>query len=134
MGTAFWLQFLGSTVAIAVIVGVVAWLGMPRDGTPLDGVKARDLLLEEFPDAPIGALWVAPDGQSALAQAGDEVLIVYRVGDGCVIRSAPRRAVDEAVVGAGQVVIRLDDVAAPKVRIALAAGAAWPPESFAHEL
>ena len=132
MGTAFWLQFLASGVAVAALVGFVAWLGVPRDRAPLDAVRARELLLEEFPDTVLGPLWVAADSQSALALAGGEALIVYRAGDGCVIRSAPWSSIESAVVAQGRATIKLYDVAAPKVRFALADGASWPPSEFAE--
>jgi len=127
MTLAFLTQLLISGLAVAALVGLAAWLGLPRDAGPLDEAKARRLLTEEFPDAPIDALWLAHDGGGALARSGDEALILYRAGDGHVIRSAPWSSVGAGVVRNGLAVLRLDDVTAPRAAFALSDGAPWPP-------
>ena len=131
MTLAFLTQLLISGVAVAALVGLAAWLGVPRDAPKLDEDHARTLLAEEFPDALVGAMWVAPDGTSALARSGEDALIVYRAGDGYVIRSAPWSAVHAGTVRSGRAMLKLDDVAAPHARFTLDEGGAWPPQMFA---
>jgi hypothetical protein len=131
MSPAFFIQLLISALAVAALVGLAAWLGVPREAPLLDDAHARRLLAEEFPDAAVGRLWVAADGASALGRAGDEALIVYRAGDGYVIRAAPWSSVASGVVRNGRAVLKLDDVAAPLARFALTDGATWPPRELA---
>jgi hypothetical protein len=126
---AFVVQFLGSLVAIAVLVGLVAGLGSPREAGPLDAARARALLAEAFPDAEIGPIWIAADGLGAIARAGDQGLILYRAGDGHVIRSAPWRAVAAATIRQGRAILRLDDVSAPQARFTVGDGP-WPPQAL----
>jgi hypothetical protein len=127
---AFFVQFIGSVIAVAALVGLAGWLGSPREAGPLDETRARTLLAEEFPDAPIGPIWIAADGLSALARAGDRGLILYRAGDGHVIRSAPWSSVAAAPVSAGRAAVRLDDVSVPRVRFTVG-DAPWPPAELA---
>jgi hypothetical protein len=127
MNTAFLTQLLISGAAIAALIGLSAWLGVPRDAGTLDEAKARRLLAEEFPEAPVHTLWLSADGGGALAKCGGEALIVYRAGDGHVIRSAPWSIVGAGVVNNGRAVLKLDDVTAPRAAFKLAEGASWPP-------
>ena len=127
---AFVLQFIGSLVALAAVVGLIAWLGSPREVGPLDAARARALLAEEFPNAQIGPIWIAADGLSAIARAGGEALIIYRAGDGHVIRAAPWSSVAAARLRNGRAVLRLDDVSAPRVGFATG-DAPWPPQELA---
>jgi hypothetical protein len=130
MSAAFLIQLLISAVAVAALVGLAAWLGVPRPAPALDEDHARALLAEEFPEADLGKLWIAADGMSALARSGEEGLIVYRAGDGYVIRSAPWSAVRDGVVKGDRAVLKLDDVAAPRAVFALPEGASWPPSAL----
>ena len=133
MTLAFLTQLLISGVAVAALVGLAAWLGVPRDAPKLDEDRARNLLAEEFPDASIGSVWAATDGASALAKFGEEALIVYRAGDGYVIRSAPWSAVRAGTVKDGRAVLKLDDVAAPRALFTLGENGSWPPQAFGPE-
>lgn len=130
MTLAFLTQLLISGLAVAALVGLAAWLGLPRDAGPLDDAKARRLLAEDYPDAPVQALWLSADGAGALARSGDEALILYRAGDGHVIRAAPWSSVAAGVVRNGRAVLKLDDVTAPRAAFRLADGASWPPVEF----
>ncbi len=130
MTAAFLIQLAVSALAVAALVGLAAWLGVPREAPVLDEAHARTLLAEEFPDADLGKLWIAADGLSALARSGDEALIVYRAGDGYVIRAAPWSAVQAGVVKGHRAILKLDDVAAPRAVFALAEGATWPPRAL----
>ncbi len=127
MTTAFLIQTLISLLALAGLVGLAAWLGLPRDKEPLTDDRARALFAEEFPGTAITAVWVAPDGASAVGRAGDEALIAYRAGDGFVLRSTPWRRLSHAFVAHGRAVLHLDDVAAPKATFNVGEGADWPP-------
>ncbi len=131
MSMAFLIQLLASALAVSALVGLAAWLGVPREAPLLDEAHARRLLAEEFPEADLQRLWVAPDGVSALARTGAAALIVYRAGDGYVIRSAPWSSVGAGAVKNGRATLTLDDVAAPRVRFTLPDGAAWPPSALA---
>jgi hypothetical protein len=130
MTLAFWIQLAISAIAVAALVGLVAWLGLPREAPPLDQSHARRLLADEFPDACPRMIWIAADGESALARSEDEALIVYRAGDGYVVRSAPWSRVLAAVVKNGRAMLKLDDAAAPSARFTLGDGAAWPPKDL----
>jgi len=126
---AFVLQFIGSLVALAAVVGLIAWLGSPREVGPLDAARARALLAEEFPDAAVAAIWVAADGLSAIARTGDQALMVYRAGDGHVIRAAPWSSIAAATIRNGRAMLRLDDVSAPRAAFAIG-DAPWPPQAL----
>jgi hypothetical protein len=99
MTAAFLVQLLVSALAIAGLVALAAWLGVPRATGAMDEGAAREVLAEELPDRAIGKLWLAPNGRGAIAVEGGEALIVRRVGDGHVVEvqplsslSAPRRS------------------------------------------
>jgi hypothetical protein len=93
MTAAFLVQLLVSALAIAGLVGLAAWLGIPRVAGAMDEDAARKALAEELPDRAIGTLWLSPDGRGAIAVEGDEALIVRRVGDGHVVQVAPLSSV-----------------------------------------
>jgi hypothetical protein len=131
MTAAFLIQTLISLLALAGLVGLAAWLGLPRDKEPLTEDRARTLFAEDFPDTSVAAVWIAPDGASALGHAGDQALMAYRVGDGFVLRSAPWSRLSRAAVANGRAVLSLDDVAAPKAVFNLGEGADWPPHRLA---
>ena len=133
MSAAFLIQLLVSAVAVAALVGLTAWLGVPRAAPVLDKAHARALLADEFPDANLGRLWIAPDGAAALARVGEEALIVYRAGDGYVIRSAPWTSVESGVVSGGRAILKLGDVAAPRAIFALPDDSSWPPTALFAE-
>lgn len=130
MSAAFLIQLVISAVAVAALVGLAAWLGVPRVKGPMTDDAVRTILAEEFPDDPVGGIWLAQDGLSAVARSGDQALIIYRVGDGHVTRAAPFREMALKRRGGGMAVIHLGDVAAPRVRIALSDDAWWPPKEL----
>ncbi|CAN5155549.1 hypothetical protein BH09PSE2_BH09PSE2_08010 [soil metagenome] len=116
-------QFLGSAVAIALLVGLVAWTRKGRDDGGLDWPQR---FAEEFPGASVDELWVASDGSSALAHACDRALIGWRLGDGVVTRSAPFSHLHVAQRGPRHVELSLDDPGLPRLRF-LADEGPWPP-------
>jgi hypothetical protein len=121
------IQLLGSAVAVAVLVALAAWAGIPRPAPRLDAAEARRLLAEEFPDHHPQAVWISADGIGAVARAGDEALILWRLGDGYISRLAPWSAAAEAKVHAGRVRLQLAD-AMPGLAVD---GDAWPPRELA---
>jgi len=66
----FLFQLAGSTVAVGALVALAAWAKIARPAGPLDEVRARTLLAEEFPGRILDGLWVATDGAGALAKSG----------------------------------------------------------------
>jgi hypothetical protein len=132
MSAGFLVQLLISGLAVAALVGLAAWLGVPRPAPLLDAACARVLLAEEYPDAMLDRLWIAPDGLSALARSRDEALIIYRSGDGYVIRSTPWTSVaSSSAIRKGRAILQLNDVAAPRATFTLPDGAPWPPKDLA---
>jgi hypothetical protein len=84
MEMALLVQFLGSAVAVALLVGLAAWAGVRRPTPALDEAAARALLAYDFPDEEPQKVWLTEDG--AAARAGEAALILYRLGDGYVAR------------------------------------------------
>ena len=82
----FWVQLAGSAVAVAALVGVVAWANIARPAPPLDADSATALFAEEFGCDRPSEVWLAPDGLSAVAHAGDCALVAWRAGDGYRLR------------------------------------------------
>jgi hypothetical protein len=89
MTVAFLAQLLISALAVTGLVGLAAWLGVPRASGAMDEDSARRILMEELPDRTIGKLWLDPDGRGAIAVEGEAALIVRRLGDGHVVEVAP---------------------------------------------
>jgi hypothetical protein len=125
---AFLIQSLISAVAVVAMVAIAAWARIPRPLKPLDEAQARALLAEEFPGRSIQALWLATDGQGALARSGTSALVLSRMGDGYVARHLPWDEALKARFEGGRLTLQLHDIGAPKATLALAA---WPPEGAA---
>jgi hypothetical protein len=122
---AFALQFVGSLIAVALLTALAAWAKIARPAPPLDEASARTLLAEEFPDVDIETIWLAADGRAAVARAGDEALVLARLGDGHVARALPWTALAHAQRERdGAFRLRVDDPAAPRLRFA---AEVWPP-------
>src|SRR5689334_16089998 len=75
-------QFAVSAAAIIVLALVAAWARIPRKVPPLDEGSARAVVADELPDTPIEKVWVDAAGQAAVARAGSEGVVLFRVGDG----------------------------------------------------
>ncbi len=127
MSIGFLVQLGGSAVSILVLVLLSAWARIARPTPALDGTTVRPLILDEFPQAEPDSIWFAADGASAVAKAGEEALIIFRLGDGFVTRATPWAQLAKARRTGDQVDIRLNDPAAPRIRLRLDADAAWPP-------
>ena len=121
------LQLLGSAAAVAIMTGIAAWAKISRPAPPLDETSAHALLADEFPDETIDSLWIAARGSGAIARAGELALVVYRLGDSWVSRSLPWDRAMAAEVSDGLLQLRLDDIAAPRARLAVDDQAVWPP-------
>jgi hypothetical protein len=118
------IQLLGSAAAVALLVGLAAWAGVPRPAPPLDPATVRALLVQEFPDHPVvEALWIAADRAGAVARADGLALVLWRKGDGYVARETAWADALSATVDKGRLTLRVAD-GAP--RLALKDGA-WPP-------
>lgn len=128
MNKAFLIQFAASGAAVAALVGLAAWARIARPAHPLDEVRARALLAEEFPGKPVEKLWVAVDGAGALARSGAAALVLVRVGDGYAARQIPWAQALAAAFKDGRISLDLSDVAAPRAVIALDS---WPPKDIA---
>jgi len=126
MSWAFVIQTLISAVAIAALVGLAAWARIAAPRPPLDAASARALLAEEFPDAAIGAVWVAADGKGAIGRAGDQALVVYLRGDDYVARAMAWNEAAASPIEDGAVRLAFHDIAAPMARLSLGEDAAWP--------
>jgi hypothetical protein len=114
-----------SVVGVLILIALAWWAKIPRKLEQLDEARARALLADEFPKASIETVWLAADGQGAIAKAGDEGLILTAMGDGYVARSARWAEVQAASPRNGWLSIRLKDFAAPRVTLAMAV---WPPQ------
>ncbi|MGA0604536.1 hypothetical protein ACO2Q0_00925 [Phenylobacterium sp. VNQ135] len=128
MGQAFFIQLFASGVAVALLVGLAAWARIARPTGPLDDARARALLEDEFPGRRLDAIWVASDGQGALAKSGGLALVICRLGDGYVARQIPWAQALQASFRHGRLCVDLADVAAPKAFLNLPA---WPPKDLA---
>lgn len=128
MDKALLIQLLGSAAAVALLVGLAAWAGVPRPAPPLDPAAARALLAQEFPDHPVvEALWIAADRAGAVGRADGLALVLWRKGDGYVARAAPWAEALDAAVARGRVRLRRVE---GSPRLALGDGA-WPPHELA---
>jgi len=124
----FLIKTAASGVAIALLVGLAAWARIARPTPDLDDAAVRELLAFEHPGARIDSIWIAADARGALVRAGDEAIIVFRLGDGYVARSAPWSALASTEPRNGAVDLRLADVGAPRARFKLGADGVWPPQ------
>lgn len=131
MNQAFFVQLAVSAAAVAVLVGLAAWADIARSAPPLDELRARRLLAEEFPGRSVDGLWIAVDGMGAMARSGGMALLLCRLGDGFVARQVPWVRALAASYKDGRISIDLADAAAPRAVIALDA---WPPKGSHKEL
>ena len=124
-------QFLGSAVAVALLVALTAWARIARPTPPLDEAAARRILADEYPGLNPSRIWIAEDAAAAVARAGDAALLQRRHGDGYTARKLPWTDLAAAKVSEGEVRVAMRDIGAPRFVLAWPAGAAWPPEAAA---
>lgn len=128
MGQGFYIQLFVSGLAVAALVALAAWARIARPAEPLDDAKARALFEDEFPGRRLDGLWVASDGQGALAKSRGLALVICRLGDGYVARQIPWAQALQASFKQGRLCVDLADIAAPKAFLNLPA---WPPKDLA---
>lgn len=124
MNQAFFVQLAASGLAVALLVALAAWASIAKPAPPLDEVRARRQLADEFPGKTLDGLWIAVDGMGAVAKSGGMALVLCRLGDGFVARQIPWAQALAASFKDGRISIDLTDVAAPRAVIALDH---WPP-------
>ena len=90
MNLAFLIQLAVSAIAVGLMIGLAAWATRGRGAPPLDEPTARRWLADEFPTRKVESLWIAADGQGAVAKSGDRALILTRMGDGYAARATRR--------------------------------------------
>lgn len=127
MEQGYLLQFAVSAVAIALLA-LAAWSArIPRKVAPLNETSARALIADEEPDVAVERVWVDAAGHTAVAKAGGDGVVLFRVGDGFAIRSVPWAQVAGAVARKGRAVIRFGDAGAPAAAFQLPSGTERPP-------
>ena len=130
MNAAALIQLAISAIAVALMVGLAAWMTHGRGAPPLDEAEARRWLADEFPDLAIDGLWLATDGKGAVARSGEQALVLSRMGDGYAARRLPWAKACAAAVKDGRVRLALSDPGAPGAVLAFAA---WPPPTATAE-
>ena len=125
MNAAALIQLAISAFAVALMVGLAAWMTRGRGAPPLDEAQARRWLAEEFPDLAIDGLWLATDGKGAVARSGDQALVLSRMGDGYAARRLAWSKAVAAGLKDGRVRLALSDPGAPRAVLAMAV---WPPQ------
>lgn len=128
------MQLTLSALFVAFMILVAGLARIARPVAPLDETAARALLAGEFPGLTPDYLWIAGDGAGVIARAGEDALVVYRLGDSWVARSMPWRLALLAPVRRGKVLLKLRDPAAPMARLAVSGVTPWPPEQFEEAL
>jgi hypothetical protein len=128
MSTAFLIQTGASLVAIGLMVALAAWAKIPRPQPALDEARARVLIAEDYPELSLERVWISADGAGAVAKSGAWALVLTRLGDGWAVRRLSWLRAAAAPVADGKVLLRLNDMAAPRAVLALGA---WPPKELA---
>ncbi len=124
------LQFGGSAVAVALMVALAAWARISRPVAPLDPTAARGLLSIDYPDLIPDVVWISADAQSAIARAGKDALVLYRLGDSWVTRHMPWDKALKAPIRSGRIRLKLSDPSAPMAKLAVSGINPWPPEGL----
>jgi hypothetical protein len=122
------MQFAISAIAVALMVGLAAWMTHGRGAPLLDEPTARRWLADEFPGRVLDGLWLADDGKGAVAKSGDRALVLSRMGIGYAARQVPWAQAAGASLKDGRVRIAFTDVAAPRAVLAMTV---WPPKELA---
>jgi len=123
MEDGYLIQFVGSAVAIAIMTLIAAWARIPRQTPALDDASARALIADEEPDLALDTVWIDAEGAAAVARAGDEGVVLFRVGDGYAVRTMPWTELAAAIATGGRAVIAFRDPGAPRAVFALPDGA-----------
>ena len=105
---------------VGAIMGLVAWVNIPRATPPLDEAEVRRRLAEDFPQTPLDRIWLALDRKGAVARSGDLALLLFRMGDSYVSRSMAWSKALQAEASKGRFWFKFNDFAAPRASLALA--------------
>ena len=124
------IQLIGSAIAVAAMVALAAWARIARPVAELDTAAVARLLADDYPDHPIDHVWIAADGQGAIARSGDMALVLSLLGDSWVARDLPWDRALASPVRAGRVRLRLGDPGAPVLGLAVSGVQPWPPAQF----
>lgn len=125
MNTAALIQLAISAAAVALLVGLAAWMTRGRGAPPLDEAQARRWLADEFPDRAVDGLWLTTDGKGAVARSGDQALILTRMGDGYAARRLAWAKTVDTGLKDGRLRLALLDPGAPRAVLPMAV---WPPQ------
>ncbi|HEX6860123.1 MAG TPA: hypothetical protein VF138_08010 [Caulobacteraceae bacterium] len=120
MDQGYLIQFAVSIAAILVLAAAAFWARIPRKVEPLTEASARGLIAEELPDARIDAVWIDAAGEAAVAKAGAEGVVLFRVGDSFAVRTGPWAEIAAAKVAKGRAVFRFADPGCPAASFKLA--------------
>ena len=120
MDQAYLIQFAVSAAAIVVLALVARWARIPRQVEPFNDASARALIADELPDLRIDRVWIDAAGETAVARAGDEGVVLFRVGDAFTVRTAPWAEITRTRVASGKALFRFDDPGCPSAAFKLA--------------
>lgn len=120
MDQAYLIQFAVSATAIVILALVAWWARIPRKVEPLTEASARALIAEELPDLRLDRVWVDAAGETALARAGEEGVVLFRVGDSYAVREMPWADVSRCRLAKGAAVFRFNDPGCPSAAFKLA--------------
>jgi hypothetical protein len=123
----FWIQTIASLIAVAVLI-IAAWAArVSRPFSPLDPERARSLLAVEFPGKEPQQIWTGAGGHCVIAKAGDQALLIWRLGDGWVARQTDWPSLGNAKRDRDHIQLSLNDLTAPVCKLDWADDWAWPP-------
>ena len=120
MDQAYLIQFAVSATAIVILALVARWARIPRKVEPLTEASARALIAEELPGVRIDRVWVDAAGETAVAKAGGEGVVLFRVGDSYAVREMPWADVARCRPAKGAAVFRFNDPGCPSAAFRLA--------------
>ena len=120
MDQAYLIQFAVSAAAIVILALVAWWARIPRKVEPLTEASARALIAEELPDLRIDRVWVDTAGETAVARAGGEGVVLFRVGDSYAVREMSWAEVAHCRPAKGAAVFRFNDPGCPSAAFRLA--------------
>lgn len=132
MSQAFLIQSAVSMIAVLMLVALAGWARIARPTPPLDAETAARRLAEEFPGQRPQGVWISADGRSVLARARDKALILFQVGDDYVARSLDWSVVAATEASDGRLILKFNEIGAPRARFHLPPDLAWPPSSSAE--
>lgn len=127
MSLAFLITFAASAVAILALAGLAAWARIERPTRDLNEAEVLRLLSEEHPGWTPERVILSLDRKTAIARRGDAALILFRMGDGHVTRTASWDEIAALKPGAAGLALRLGDPWGGAVRFRVPDNAPWPP-------